>query len=72
MTPTMPDQKQIETQNRALATLVAAARLAQSKGAFTLEESTAILEAIRVFEQPPPGAVAQAPVEVATPAAGTA
>lgn len=66
MTPT-PDQKQIETQNRALSTLVAAARLAQSKGAFTLEESTAILEAIRVFEQPPPGA--QAPVEVAAPAA---
>lgn len=71
MTPT-PDQKQIETQNRALSTLVAAARLAQSKGAFTLEESTAILEAIRVFEQPPPGATVQAPVEAAAPAAGTA
>jgi hypothetical protein len=51
MTTTTPDS-QTEIQNRALSTLVAAIRLAQSKGAFTMEESAAILEAIRTFERP--------------------
>ena len=50
----------IEAQNRALNTLVAAARIGQAKGAYSLEEATAILEAIKVFEQPPPQAAPQA------------
>jgi hypothetical protein len=61
------DNELIEKQNRALNILVEAARLAQSRGAFTLEQAALVAEAIAVFrpaEQAPPP-----PVEGATPPA---
>jgi hypothetical protein len=50
------DNDLVEKQNRALNVLVEAARLAQARGAFTLEQASLIAEAISVFrpaqEQP--------------------
>lgn len=39
----------VEKQNRALNILVEAARLAQARGAFTLEQAALVAEAITVF-----------------------
>jgi len=39
----------VEKQNKALNVLVDAARLAQSRGAFTLEQAALVAEAIAVF-----------------------
>lgn len=46
------DNDLIEKQNKALNVLVEAARLAQSRGAFTLEQASLVAEAIAVFRQP--------------------
>jgi hypothetical protein len=40
------------TEQEALNTLVSAVRLANKRGAFELEESTMIMEAIKVFTKP--------------------
>lgn len=56
----------VEKQNRALNILVEAARLAQSRGAYTLEQAALVAEAIAVFR---PADQAQA---AAVPAAPTA
>lgn len=42
----------VEKQNRALNVLVEAARLAQARGAFTLEQAALVAEAIAVFRPP--------------------
>jgi hypothetical protein len=42
----------VEKQNKALNVLVEAARLAQARGAFTLEQASLVAEAIAVFKQP--------------------
>lgn len=46
------DNELVERQNKALNILVEAARLAQSRGAFTLEQASLVAEAIAVFKQP--------------------
>jgi hypothetical protein len=49
------DNELVEKQNRALNILVEAARLAQARGAFTLEQASLVADAIAVFrpaEQP--------------------
>lgn len=51
------DNELVEKQNRALNVLVEAARLAQSRGAFTLEQASLVAEAIAVFKQPESQAV---------------
>lgn len=48
----------VEKQNKALNVLVEAARLAQARGAFTLEQAALVAEAIAVFR---PADQAQAP-----------
>lgn len=48
------------TQEQALSVLIQGARVAQSKGAFTLEDAKVVAEAITVFT--PPQAEADAPV----------
>ena len=59
------DNELIEKQNRALNILVEAARLAQSRGAFTLEQASLVAEAISVFrpadQGPPPAEAPAAP-----------
>lgn len=58
----------VEKQNKALNILVDAARLAQARGVFTLEQAALVAEAISVFkpaEQSPPAGeapTAEAPV----------
>ncbi len=42
----------VERQNRALNVLVEAARLAQSRGAFSLEQAALVADAIAVFQPP--------------------
>jgi hypothetical protein len=42
----------VERQNRALSVLVEAARLAQSRGAFSLEQASLVADAISVFQPP--------------------
>ncbi len=62
------DNELVEKQNRALNILVEAARLAQTRGAFTLEQAALVAEAIAVFkpaeaQQPlPPASSAEPPV----------
>jgi len=46
------DNELVEKQNKALNVLVEAARLAQARGAFTLEQASLVAEAIAVFKQP--------------------
>ena len=48
------DNELVEKQNRALNVLVEAARLAQARGVFTLEQASLVAEAIAVFKQPDP------------------
>lgn len=48
------------TQEQALSVLIQGARVAQSKGAFTLEDAKVVAEAIAVFT--PPQTDAEAPV----------
>lgn len=57
----------VEKQNKALNVLVEAARLAQARGAFTLEQAALVAEAIAVFR---PADQAPAPTASA-PAAET-
>lgn len=59
------DNELVEKQNRALNVLVEAARLAQTRGAFTLEQAALIAEAIGVFRPAQPEAP---PAEVPPPA----
>lgn len=40
------------TQEQALSVLVQAVKIAQSKGAFTLEDAEVIAKAVKVFEKP--------------------
>lgn len=62
------DNELVEKQNRALNVLVEAARLAQTRGAFTLEQAALIAEAISVFR---PVAAPEAPTaEASVPPAG--
>lgn len=62
------DNELVEKQNKALNILVEAARLAQTRGAFTLEQAALVAEAIAVFkpaeaQQPlPPAPSAEPPV----------
>jgi len=42
----------VERQNRALNVLVEAARLAQARGAYTLEQAALVADAIAVFQPP--------------------
>ena len=56
-------QTQPLTQDQALGVLVQAARVAQSKGAFTLEDAKVIAEAVAVFAPPAPAEEAAAPAE---------
>lgn len=58
------DNELIERQNRALNILVEAARLAQTRGAFTLEQAALVAEAIAVFK---PAEQGQVPVPDAGP-----
>ncbi len=53
----------VEKQNKALNVLVEAARLAQARGAFTLEQAALVAEAIAVFRaaEAPQQAAAAAP-----------
>ena len=51
----------VEKQNRALNVLVEAARLAQARGAFTLEQAALVAEAIAVFRPADQGAAPAAP-----------
>lgn len=55
----------VEKQNRALNVLVEAARLAQSRGAYTLEQASLVAEAIAVFRPADQGqaSVSAAPAE---------
>lgn len=57
------DNELIEKQNRALNVLVEAARLAQARGAFSLEQAALVAEAVSVFrpadQAPPPAAPAE-------------
>jgi len=62
------DNELVEKQNRALNVLVDAARLAQTRGAFTLEQAALIAEAISVFRPAQP----DAPPTEATPPAESA
>jgi hypothetical protein len=57
------DNELVEKQNRALNVLVEAARLAQARGAFTLEQAALVADAIAVFR---PAEQSQAPA-AATP-----
>jgi hypothetical protein len=59
------NENPMEVQNKALNSLVAAVRLAQSRGAFTLEEAAQILEFIKVFAPPAEAAQAAAPAPAA-------
>lgn len=52
--------------NQALGVLIQAAELANKRGAFTLQESSAIAQAVAIFQNPQP-TEASAPVE-GTPA----
>ena len=56
-------QAQQLTQDQALSVLVQAARVAQSKGAFTLEDAKVIAEAVSVFAPPAQPEEAAAPAE---------
>ncbi len=62
------DNELVEKQNKALNILVEAARLAQARGAFTLEQASLVAEAIAVFkpadaqQAPPPAPSAEPPV----------
>lgn len=62
------DNELVEKQNRALNILVEAARLAQARGAYTLEQAALVLEAIAVFKPadaqqvPPPAPSTEQPV----------
>lgn len=55
----------VEKQNRALNILVEAARLAQARGAFTLEQAALVADAIAVFR---PAEQAQSVATAAPPA----
>jgi len=44
---------EITNQNQALQILINAVRIAQSKGAFTLEEAEVLAKAIKMFAVPP-------------------
>ena len=44
------DNELVERQNRALNVLVEAVRVAQSKGAFSLEQAALVAEAVAVFQ----------------------
>lgn len=46
------DNELVERQNKALNVLVEAARLAQARGAFSLEQAALVAEAIAVFQPP--------------------
>lgn len=59
------DNELVEKQNKALNILVEAARLAQTRGAFTLEQAALVLEAIAVFKPADQGQ-ATAPVAAST------
>ena len=54
----------VEKQNKALNVLVDAARLAQARGAFTLEQAALVAEAIAVF-RPADAAASTSPTETA-------
>ena len=47
-------QTQQLTQDQALSVLIQAVRVAQSKGAFTLEDAKVIAEAVAIFAPPAP------------------
>ena len=51
------DNELVEKQNKALNILVEAARLAQTRGAFTLEQAALVAEAIAVFKPADQGQV---------------
>jgi hypothetical protein len=59
------DNELVEKQNKALNVLVEAARLAQARGAFSLEQAALVAEAISVF-QPPKQESPPAPVDQQT------
>jgi hypothetical protein len=56
-------QTQPLTQDQALSVLIQAARVAQSKGAFTLEDAKIIADAVAVFAPPAPEKEAEATEE---------
>lgn len=51
----------VERQNKALNVLVEAARLAQARGAYTLEQAALVADAIAVFQPPKQEASPQPP-----------
>ena len=53
------------TQDQALSVLVQAVRVAQSKGAFTLEDAKVVAEAVAVFAPPTPATEGEATAEAA-------
>lgn len=55
----------VEKQNKALNILVEAARLAQARGAFTLEQAALVAEAIAVFRPADQAQAAPAPAPAA-------
>jgi len=57
----------VERQNRALNILVEAARLAQARGAYTLEQAALVAEAIAVFRPADQGQAAPAAPPAETP-----
>lgn len=57
------DNELIEKQNRALNVLVEAARLAQARGAFSLEQAALVAEAVSVFRPADQAAAAPPPAE---------
>jgi len=59
----MEQQAQL-TQEQALSVLVQAVKIAQSKGAFTLEDAEVIAKAVKVFAKPEPVAEAVTSAEV--------
>lgn len=65
------DNELVEKQNRALNVLVEAARLAQARGAFTLEQAALVAEAISVFKRDEPQSGSQVTDAVTAPSVET-
>lgn len=60
------DNETITKQNSALNILVEAAKLAQSRGAFTLDQAALVDAAIKVFRTEDPAAAPEATADVQT------